>query len=318
MAGLFDPGYSRMSANTFVLRCEDLSLISIPAVLPGATLQSLVDPFAIPSIPGILPSPSGYGAAIPVAADLTGFATYPGNLNPNTLNRTSNWALPGALLLSISALALTFAAFRISYATASARPTSISCADFMKHPAKAGWYNLTGCQWDVSESVWEQSAKQDTNNMSNGDPSAPAIDEVYVPVYPPQRPSTMLTHVVVLTTDRGVRSTVTTLSNMKSDDVKVIQKWTAEHKDELTIHRDIEGTIVSEADVAQSTRDKIVSPLDGEVSPDFVVIKEGDRPSGDESAVAATGAIFIGYFAVFFWILVVVSVFQRSRPPVRN
>jgi hypothetical protein len=148
------------------------------------------------------------------------------------------------------------------------RPQTMTFQQFEQSKPTGGWFKITKCELSVPEAMWMEQFG--------------SMDEVFVPVRmagdaTENKPISLLLQV----NDPKIRETVTKIKELdeqsKGSEAKVLE-WVLTHHDEVYVQRDIEGMLAFGInDLKSSERDKIKA-LNPELAPDFVVLKEGEKP----------------------------------------
>ena len=148
------------------------------------------------------------------------------------------------------------------------RPQTMTFQQFEQSKPTGGWFKISQCELTVPDAMWMEKFG--------------SMNEVFVPVRASgntddSKPIFLLLQV----DDPKIRATVSQIKEIEEqahgDDNKVLN-WMVAHQKELLLTRDVEGMLAfGFNDLKSKDRDKIKA-LNAQLAPDFVVLKEGEKP----------------------------------------
>lgn len=142
------------------------------------------------------------------------------------------------------------------------KPTEMSCADYVKQKPKATWLKLTGCFLDMTDAAWRESGGR--------------IKEVYVPIKPADDKKAKQVHIMMATEDPSILDVASQLKNAK--DEKSTIAVLIKNRDKIFMTKDLEGMVRFGVDLDSKDRDKLAG-LSQNLSPDFVILSDGQKPT---------------------------------------
>jgi uncharacterized RDD family membrane protein YckC len=289
------------TARTFVVKAEDLRLLSAP----GLPTPPAIHEFSLPL--GMSPStPTPLGMPPPGAFGL------PQRLP--THNRW--WALPPAGLVTVATVTMIVMAMSATQAEKRARPVVMSCAQFLQAQPKEGWYQLKGCDYHLQDGLY---TTLEPDPGSANEPALPEsaearIGDIYVPVFATAENEGRKTPLLVRITDEPTRKLMLELKQLDGAKEPQLTRWLEQHFAELEVHRDLTGTLSSSASLPEPLRTEANNP-DSRLSVPYVVLDEGGEPFGWASLGAFGGAFLLGTLTVMFWLNALIVLSTNGGPP---
>lgn len=162
------------------------------------------------------------------------------------------------------------------------KQTEISLADYEKQKPAATWLKLKNCQVNVMDAAY--SSKFGT------------IEEVYIPLTVPDAPDEAKIHVLLATKNQATINLVNQMGGIKMDEQGM--KFIVQNKDKLMGKRDVDGTVRFGIDLKDKDRRKLAN-LDKNLSPDFVILSEGEKPQILISILMVAGGIGLLLVSLF-------------------
>jgi len=156
------------------------------------------------------------------------------------------------------------------------KQTELSLADYTKQKPTATWLKLKDCQVNTLDAAY--SSKWGS------------IKEVYIPLSVPGAGPGEKIHVLLATEDSATIKFIEQMNNVKTDQEGL--KFAIENKEKLMAKRDVEGVIRFGIDLKDKDRRKLAA-LDKNLTPDFVIISEGEKPQIILSIVMFGGGIVL-------------------------
>ncbi len=281
-----------MAAGTYVLRSEDVPYLgkAVPVQPPSGEPTTFSAQYA--SGPSALPhwQPSGL---------------------PPTNKR---WAVPGAAVTLLTGIALVVGgAAAYSRAEQAGHPTTMTCGGFLRSPRHEGWYRLTGCTVAVVKATVFEQRHDDLNesDSSPGSPTSPNISRVYIPIYDNLEKDGKKTSLLLLTEDPRTCSLVEEMLKLANGDEAKLEAWARAHANELEFRKDVSGTIQNSINVTDTARDRIAKLSGDALASDYVVLKDGDRPTPGAPTFAIVIGVLVGFLSGAFWLLAFISLVDR-------
>jgi len=144
---------------------------------------------------------------------------------------------------------------------------SYTVADYLSQQPKNTWLNLEEAQTDISQAAYFKTRVIGT------------IDEVYVPIFSAEDTWRGSVKILLETTRPEVIETVKDLEAATEAGEEQFLEYFAENKDSVLIEDDVTGTIVSGLHSDDDTRRELEQLYGSQLSSDFIVIKDGGKPS---------------------------------------
>jgi len=291
------------AARTFVLKTEDLPLLSAPGT-PGAPA---IQEFSLPL---------GMPLTLPLAAG--GVPLDPFGRPQRLPTRNRVWALPAAVVLSAATAGLVITAIEATRIEKRARPVVVSCAKFLAAPPKEGWYQLQACDYVIQDALYAPAEADSDSTESENSPAAPSgaeIGDVYVPVFATRENEGKKSPLLVKLSDERTRKLVGQIEKLDGDDQKQVARWLEQHFAELEVRRDITGTLGEQSTVPEAILKQAAEDKSSRLSVPFVVLSEGEEPTGWGSLSAIGGAFILGLLAAMAWLLAFVALADSGGPP---
>lgn len=141
------------------------------------------------------------------------------------------------------------------------KQTEIALADYVKQKPSATWLKLKDCQVSTIDAAY--TSKWGT------------ISEVYIPLHVPGAPRDEKVHVLLATKDAATIKMIEQMSKLTSD--QDLLKFALENREKLLSKRDVGGIVRFGIDLKDKDRRKLAN-LDKNLTPDFVIISEGEKP----------------------------------------
>jgi len=141
------------------------------------------------------------------------------------------------------------------------RQTEIALADYETQKPSAHWLKLKNCQFDLTEASYV---------MGSGN----RIREVYIPLHAPGNNPASKVHALLATTDA---STIDLIDHMNAISAEAMPAFKSRYRKQLFQARDVEGLVKAGMGVRSDERNEL-SKLNANLTPDYVVIREGGKP----------------------------------------
>ena len=318
-----------MLAKTWVLKTEDLPFLGAPAPTPNvpwelpAATQWTPDPSAPAAYPGYGYPTQGYpgegypGQGYPgqgyaaLGYPPQGYppAPPPARMPPlPTVNRT--WPVPGALLATLGTVALIWWGIADGKRVEAQPPVTLSFAELGSKGLHEGYYRITGAQLPVENAVYLPS-----NSASGSDETGTDKPEefhtIFVPVRKAGDTSGKPTSLVLQTDNEQDVKTLRTMSKLTD---ATIEPWLLKHGAEAEVRRDLRGTVQGEFFGSEVLHEQIAKGLGKQVTPNFVILKEGDTPTPVASIFAIIAGVFSGVLSAVFWLVCLINLASTPSP----
>lgn len=137
----------------------------------------------------------------------------------------------------------------------------MSCASYLKQRPDDVWLQLRGCELSVADAAF------------SGIGSA---WKAFVPIKAPGQESST-THLVLQTRDAKILALLNEMIKQDKLPEKQLEAWVMANYERMTMRRDIDGLILFGVDADSDTREQL-EQLQGDLAPDYRILKEGDRP----------------------------------------
>ena len=172
------------------------------------------------------------------------------------------------------------------------KPRDYSVGDYLKAKPSTKWLNLTGGFLDI------------TGMSYTGSKLSGTIKEVYIPLVPAKTNEELPVHILVSSKDPALLELATQLRDAK-DQLAVLKILM--DKGGVYHERSVTGLIRFGIELKDKDAKKL-RELNGNLSPDFVILAEGERPALGLSILMFLG----GLTMVFFFVK---GAAQKSVPP---
>lgn len=216
----------------------------------------------------------------------------------------------GCILVAVAVFLIMMGAQGIREAHAFSKPVDIDADQFVKSPPQEGWYRIKNCKFSLLDAVYiitSYRSKYSSDSDNNAEPKDDGKDvhEVYIPVhtdtmaindkgdYPP-------TNLVIKTDDPTLISTVNEVKHMDNVKEEDIAKWMSANKDRIILHKDIVGMVQTGMNLDSKTRDLIAKDA-ASVSPGYVIVEEGRKPSMSGGLGAMFGGLVMAVLSLAYW-----------------
>ena len=179
----------------------------------------------------------------------------------------------------------------------------ITCEQFRKSSPREGWYRITGGVMEVGDAAYSVETKHSNVVLTaEGDPK---ITEVFLPVHSPaswdEKANTYPpTNLVVLTRDPDIIDTVKQLKRLESQTPEDGKKWYVKNLDKLILHQAVLGMVQAGIHAGGENHDEIAK-LQGSLTPDYLIVEEGKKPSMSGGIGMFFGGLLAGVASVLYW-----------------
>ena len=221
--------------------------------------------------------------------------------------RRRAWAVPGAALTTLATVGFFTFSGVATQSVARQKPVTISLAKFAAAPPDDGWFQVTNCPLDLSDALFEKRAPY-------GDESAPPrVATAYIPVH--LKPGTK-TPLLLKTEDEGILKILRKLDALEEDEKnkKVLETYIEAHGEEFFSTRSLSGTIAKGDSFLVPSGEDFDTLKRDELTENFVILNEGDKPFSTEAIVAILAGVFLGVLTTILWF--VALIYATSGPPV--
>lgn len=176
-------------------------------------------------------------------------------------------------------------------------PKVVTADELEKLRPKEGWFQVQGVTTDVTDAVWMTTKKDSSSSSSSSDsdnkpdpkkdaPPSPEemsnIDEIYLPSHPFSRfgqKDKGPVFLVLQTHDEQILKTIRHIAQLsRKEDEKELKKFVLAYPERVWVTRNVVGMVQAGINADDHTREEI-SKLQSDVAKDFVILKEGDKPS---------------------------------------
>jgi hypothetical protein len=154
----------------------------------------------------------------------------------------------------------------------------MTCSAFLKAPPREGWFQINGCELDLLDASFKQTKYSET------------ITEAYIPVRSVDNPDEERIQLLLETEDEGIIKTLEEMGKIGKKDEKAARAWALKNVARLFPRRDLEG-MVRHGDTR--TREEVLRLTDS-LNPDFVVLRQGEKPSMGLAIGMVIGGVVCG------------------------
>ncbi|MGC4042227.1 MAG: hypothetical protein QM758_00295 [Armatimonas sp.] len=205
------------------------------------------------------------------------------------------------------------------------KPVTMSCEQFLNNSPKEGWYKVTGCIASLPDGAYETIKFGD----SKPDPKHPNISNVWIPLYPVDQSKVNKSLAgktsVLLKSNRpdfiNISEEMAKLEASETDEAKLQKKMLAfleKNEKKLVFKRDFQGMVEAGFDLSESEHAEIAKLQEDDLSPNFVVLKEGASPP---TPIAAIGEIILGILCGLGSLVMGIGMFtpnQKQQEPLAD
>jgi hypothetical protein len=157
------------------------------------------------------------------------------------------------------------------------KQTEMTLADYVQKKPTATWLKLKDCQVSTLDAAY-------TSKLGS-------ITEVYIPLRAPGSPPEEKVHVLLATKDKATLAMIKRMSEMKND--QEMLKFAIENGKQLLNTRDVNGIVRFGIELKDKDRRKLAN-LDKNLTPDFVILSEGEEPHIFVSVAMVVAGLVLG------------------------
>lgn len=279
-----------------------------------------------PSHPGAPVPPLAFGPSLPSGSLYAPPAIAPRPVeSPASRRKRLAGLLTASVITTVASLALIQGGRQArDAAIASLHPTTMSISQFLRSPAKDGWYRLTGCHYSLDDaffeyakfgegsgSVWKRPSDAQSSETEHIGPDD--ISHVYVPIYATEEHEGEKTSLLLRTEDEKIRGLMSEMNALDENDEKKAEKWVLEHLKDVIVERDISGTIQVEPGIDVSNQSSADKLQEEHLVKGFVTMQEGGKPLvGVGAAGEICLGVVVGLIAGVLWLCTLVGFVQRA------
>lgn len=161
------------------------------------------------------------------------------------------------------------------------KQTEMTLAEYSQKKPTATWLKLKDCQVSTLDAAY-------TSKWGS-------ITEVYIPLRAPGAPREEKVHVLLATKDEATLDLIKKMSEMKND--QDMLKFALENRKQLLSTRDVNGVVRFGIELKDKDRRKLAN-LDKNLTPDFVILSEGEEPHIFVSIAMVAGGLVLGLVLV--------------------
>ncbi len=165
------------------------------------------------------------------------------------------------------------------------KPLEIDVETYIKTRPDAEWVTLTNGSMNRIESVSSVSKLGKT------------VTEVFTPLRPVGQADTEPVHILISSKDSASKDLVKAMSDAGSDPA-AISRFLKTHGASLETQKPVSGLVKFGIDADSRTRDKLNAVKDLKLSPGFVIIADGEKPSLVLGLVMTGLGLIVGFFVL--------------------
>ena len=211
----------------------------------------------------------------------------------------------GILLVVVALALLVFGGQEVHDAYSFRHPVTMSSDEFTKSPPQSGWYHVTNCHLNVVEMLYMvKKSKYDTGDKPA--PGSETFSSIYIPIHYSEdsavgNEKSQDVSALVETSDEKILETAREINRQGGVPEAEAAKWAKDHVDEWLLARDVTGMVKAGINSDSDTREKL-SKVHGSLTPNFVIIEEGKKPSWGLSLGLMLGGVVVGIAAALYWL----------------
>jgi len=303
--------FGDMLAKTYVLKTEDLRFLKEPPMKAPA----MVDDFALPA--------GGTGPA-EITASVSPFssAAFRGR-RPSLPSRNVIWPLAPAVVTTSVSIGLVALGIHAGQAARKTKPTTITYGKFTANLPQQGWYQIDGCEFDLTDAVYERSATGSTTYSESPDnlgqePSEQAlspIESIVIPAFGTGDEDPGETPILLRTNDHQLVKLMEEMAALDAGDQAKTEAWYEANADDLAVRRSIKGTVKSPESLSGDVRTALADAEAELLASGYVVVDEMDDPTALAGLFEILAAVTVGVLAALLWLVAVLVPATASPRP---